>query len=148
MSLEKITAILKLADPFQTLSEEQLKLIGFVSDTRKLLADEILFSEGAIADGAYILVSGALISSHSGTKSTGPTLDQMGTTFGELALIVNKPRPATVTAIRDCELIFVPRTHFKRLIENYPDLATKVATRIKLSINRYVHALGAADVHQ
>ncbi|MCZ4272269.1 cyclic nucleotide-binding domain-containing protein [Maritalea porphyrae] len=148
MSLEEITAILKLADPFQTLSDEQLKLIGFVSDTRKLAADEILFSEGAIADGAYILVSGALVSSHAGSKSSGPALDQKGMTFGELALIVNKPRPATVTATRDSELIFVPRTHFKRLIENYPDLAAKVAARIKLSINRYVHALGAADVHQ
>jgi len=147
MSLDEITAILKLADPFQTLSDEQLKLIGFVSDARKLGADEILFSEGAIADGAYVLVSGALQTSHEGANSAGPTLSEKGTTFGELALIVDKPQSATVRALQDSELVFVSRTHFKRLILNYPELAAKVAARIKLSISRYVHALGAADVH-
>jgi len=147
MSLDEITAILRLADPFQTLSDEQLKLISFVSDTRKLAADEILFSEGAIADGAYILVSGALQSSHDGANSVGPLIREQGTTFGELALIVNKPRPATVTALQNSELVFVPRSHFKRLIENYPDLATKVADRIKLSISKYVQAIGGAGVH-
>ncbi|MFT6657561.1 cyclic nucleotide-binding domain-containing protein [Maritalea sp.] len=147
MTLDEITAILKLADPFQTLSDEQLKLIGFVSDTRKLADNEILFSEGAVADGAYILVKGAMQSSHEGAKSQGPVIKEQGTTFGELALIVDKPRPATVRAIGNTELVFVPRLHFKRLIENYPDLAAKVAARIKLSISRYVHAITAADVH-
>lgn len=147
MSLNEITAILKLADPFQTLDDEQLKLIGFVSDARSLAANEVLFSEGAIADGAYILVSGALQSTHEGATTEGPILRDKGTTFGELALIVDKPRPATVTALSDSELVFVPRKHFKRLMENYPELAAKVAARIKMSISRYVHALGAADVH-
>ncbi len=146
MSLEEITSILKLADPFQTLSEEQLKLIGFVSDTKKLSKDEVLFVEGDVADGAYILVDGALTTKHDGAKSSGKTVDVRGTTFGELALIVDKPRPATVSAVGDATLIFVPRLHFKRLIENYPELAAKVASRIKLSMNRYVNALSGARV--
>ncbi|MGJ8528628.1 cyclic nucleotide-binding domain-containing protein [Maritalea sp.] len=146
MSLEEITSILKLADPFQNLSDEQLKLIGFVSDIKNLSKDEVLFVEGDVADGAYILVEGALTSKHDGAKSTGQVIDIQGTTFGELALIVDKPRPATVSAVGEAKVIFVPRVHFKRLIENYPELAAKVATRIKLSMNRYVNALSGALV--
>jgi len=146
VALDQITSILKLAAPFSALSLEQLKLIAFVTDERVLEANDVLFHEGELADGAYILVSGALRASHHGAPMRDEEYTDAGATIGELALLVEKPRPSTVTVIDQTQLLFVPRQHFKRLIENYPDLAISVSDRIKKSMQSYVGALAKARV--
>ena len=140
MSLDEIAEILALAAPFVTLDKEQLKLIGFVSEELHLAADEILIGEGDLAAGAYILVEGELSASHAGAQHA-ETMSAPGTAIGELALLVDQPRPATITAMSEALILFVPRQHFKRLLENYPDLARKVTDQVKHSMQNYVSAL-------
>lgn len=39
-----------------------------------------------------------------------------GQSFGELALIDDKPRAATITAIEDCEMIYIMRHDYQRIL--------------------------------
>ena len=140
MSLDEIVEILALAAPFVTLDKEQLKLIGFVSEEMHLVADQVLIGEGDVAAGAYILVNGTLSAHHEGGHRS-ETMNAPGTAIGELALLVEQPRSATITATSDAHILFVPRQHFKRLLENYPELARKVTDQVKHSMQNYVSAL-------
>lgn len=140
MSLDEIVKTLSLAAPFVTLDKEQLKLIAFVSEEVALSPDQVLVGEGEVAKGAYVLIEGELQANHTGAQHH-ETISAPGTAIGELALLVEQPRPATISALSEAKLLFVPRQHFKRLLDNYPDLAQKVSDQIKHSMQNYVRAL-------
>ena len=68
----------------------------------RLERSEVLWEQGARADGWYVLVSGelSLVASEHGVTSTVGTV-RRGEVFGEVALIRGTPRSATVVAQRD-----------------------------------------------
>jgi CRP-like cAMP-binding protein len=43
--------------------------------------------------------------------------------------------------VTDCELLFVPRAAFLKLVRQYPELAQKAAQRIERELNGYLNAL-------
>lgn len=148
MTLDQIVDVLALAAPFVTLDKEHLKLIGFVSEVKEYEADAVVVEEGDSAKGAFILVSGTLQAEHSGINRPAEKISAAGSAIGELALLVEQPRPATIRAVSKSTLLFVPRQHFKRLLENYPDLAQKVSDQIKHAMQKYVGALGQVNINQ
>ncbi|RZB94442.1 potassium/sodium hyperpolarization-activated cyclic nucleotide-gated channel 1 [Asbolus verrucosus] len=46
--------------------------------------------------------------------------------FGEIALVYNEPRVATVVAVRECELFKLNRKDFQEAIEPFPELTKKI----------------------
>lgn len=90
----------------------------------RLAADEVLFLEGDPGDGCYRLDSGLLkvsvISSKGGERILailGP-----GAVVGELAILDELPRSASVTAIRDSQLSFVSRRQFAAVARAHPEI--------------------------
>ncbi|HEY8380652.1 MAG TPA: patatin-like phospholipase family protein [Microvirga sp.] len=98
---------------------------------------EVLFREGDPADALYMLVSGSLgISVRDGkggerriARSRPPE------TIGEMALISDAPRSATVVALRDSALLRLTRAAFEDLVERWPPamlyLARLLADRLR-----------------
>ncbi|MFL5024807.1 MAG: cyclic nucleotide-binding domain-containing protein, partial [Microvirga sp.] len=80
---------------------------------------EVLFREGDPADVLYMLVSGALGVSVQGDHGEQRRIARIAPseTIGEMALISNAPRSATVTALRDSVLLTLARADFESLIE-------------------------------
>jgi CRP/FNR family cyclic AMP-dependent transcriptional regulator len=104
------------------------------ASTVKLAADQALFVEGDPGNGCYRLETGLLkvsvISSSGGERILailGP-----GAVVGELSIIDELPRSASVTAIRDSELSFISRPQFATVAKEHPE------------IYRYITALLAA----
>lgn len=89
-----------------------------------LLGGEVLFREGDPADVLYMLVSGALGVSVQGSHGEQWRIARVAPpeTIGEMALISNAPRSATVTALRDSVLLTLARPDFERLIERWPSV--------------------------
>ncbi len=77
-------------------------------------AGEIIFKEGDPGDSAYLIEEGSVEVSVSSTQQT--RLDK-GELFGEIALIDQQPRTATVRAIEDTVLIPIPRQLVKERLE-------------------------------
>ena len=48
--------------------------------------------------------------------------------FGEMALVLNEPRNATVTAIADCEVFQLKKEDYVKLIESSPTMASHIST--------------------
>ncbi|WP_246812068.1 patatin-like phospholipase family protein [Microvirga sp.] len=85
---------------------------------------EVLFEEGDPADALYMLVSGALGVSVQGSHGEQRRIARISPpeTIGEMALISNTPRSATVTALRDSILFKLTRTAFERLAARWPSV--------------------------
>ena len=125
-----------------------LALFAHLDDTTlDELADELewfalpggatLFELGDPSDSLYVLKSGSL----GAFKPDGKgqlRLDGIvaaGETVGELGLIVDQPRSASVRALRDSELLRLPRSGFEDLVARHPE-AMLVSAR--LAVRRLV----------
>jgi len=89
-----------------------------------LHAGDILFQQGDAGDGCYWIQRGALkvaIASQPGQERIIAILGA-GAIVGELAMIDDLPRSATISAIVACELTFVSRAAFTDLLRRHPEL--------------------------
>ncbi|MGD2125676.1 MAG: cyclic nucleotide-binding domain-containing protein [Desulfobacteraceae bacterium] len=84
---------------------------------------EIVIKEGARGTSAYIILSGAVeVFKKSGDREVlMATLDR-GQVFGEMGLIENRPRSATVRAITDLKVRRIDREHFNELLQKKPSV--------------------------
>lgn len=91
---------------------------------RQVAAEEALFFTGDPGDGFYRLDEGLLkvsITSATGAERILAILGP-GSIVGDLAIIDGKPRSASVTALRDCKLLFVSRAAFEAFASKEPQI--------------------------
>jgi CRP-like cAMP-binding protein len=96
-------------------------------------AGEVLFHMGDPADGMYVLLEGTVdivIGGHVVENST------RGSIIGEMALIDQSRRGATVVARTDASLAKIDEARFRRIIQQNPFFATHV---MKVLANRIRH---------
>ena len=93
-----------------------MKKIKFGETTKLLLIEEeTLFNQGDEGDKAYMIISGRLSVLVDNVK-VGSMSD--GEVFGELALILNQKRSATITSMTPTELIEIDKNGLDRIIES------------------------------
>jgi signal transduction histidine kinase len=92
-------------------------------------ASSTVFEEGAPADVAYIVRQGRLAVVKCSSSGEGVLIGQRagGEIIGEMALISESPRSASVIAIEDTKLLVVTRERFRRLLIEDPDFGDYVA---------------------
>jgi CRP-like cAMP-binding protein len=86
-------------------------------------AGETLFEAGDPADAMFVLLEGSL------NVVVGEQVvenSRRGAILGEMALVDNSPRGATVVACERCKLAKVDQRRFQRLIQQNPFFATHV----------------------
>jgi len=96
-----------------------------------LESGEVLFREGDDGDSSYIIASGRVQvtvrdGKHERLLAERVRLD----TVGDLAILLNEKRSATVTAIRDTELWRIPRETFDQLVHEYPAMSLQLLRRL------------------
>ena len=124
MSLESDIAVLREVPLFADLTDDQLRLLAFGAEHRRLRQGEVVFRATARADAGFVVVSGE-IALQKGATGSEQTLGRFGpgTLIGELALITETRRPANAVAASACDLIRITRTLFHRMLEEYPEIA-------------------------
>ncbi|OPY83694.1 MAG: cAMP-activated global transcriptional regulator CRP [Smithella sp. PtaU1.Bin162] len=139
---EGVDAILKPKENFfPTITGEEARLL--FTETKFFDAGRTVITEGDFAEGAYLILEGkakAVISSDGGEKIVLGEFDR-GEIFGEMALIDNKPRSASVVTVTPCELAFMEKGAFGRIIEPLSSLSFRLMAFICLSIFRRIIAL-------
>lgn len=128
-------------DIFSSFSDEQLRLLAFVCEEVQLAPEDNLYAAGDAADGAYVLVSGALEATHSPVEGSGRFRIDPVALVGELGLMLTRPRGASVKAVRTSTLLFVPRGPFMKLLRSHPELAEDVATTLRAELSRYLDSI-------
>lgn len=86
-------------------------------------AGSVIAEEGTHGDAFYLLADGAAVVNRSGTKIA--TLGT-GDFFGEMSLLDDGPRSATVQLTRDSTLLVMHRKDFAGIIADMPGVARKL----------------------
>ena len=120
LMLESLRAVPILTN----LPEEDLELLNTRVESVSLEAGETLFREGDAGDRCYIIESGELeIVKQSGGREVFLSVRGAGDVIGELALMEDLPRMATVRAVADTVLLSVEHQHLQELLAASPSAA-------------------------
>jgi cAMP-dependent protein kinase regulator len=114
--LKRLNDVTSKSFVFNNLDENELNTVIDAIDERRFNAGEIVISEGENGDLLYIVEKGELDCSK---KSLGflKTYKE-GESFGELALLYNAPRAATIQAKTDCILWGLDRETFNHIVKD------------------------------
>lgn len=141
MQLDDAATILGRADFFEICDAEQRRLLAFASERKKFRPGSVIYASGEQPEGAHVLVSGTVSSTQDGAENNPYLIHDVGAVLGTMALVVAKPRPVTIKAVDAVETLFVPRTAFMKLANQYPDLAARAADRIRHELTSYLGAI-------
>ena len=94
-------------------------------------AGQMLFKEGTPADCAFVVADGRFELSRTGKDGRPVSLGfaERGTLLGELAMVTSVNRSMTAIAPDNAEVIRINRPLFRRMLEEYPDIAGIVRQR-------------------
>lgn len=107
---------------FGKVEEAELQSIAEEATWVGLEAGEMLFPQGMVADALYLLVSGrlsVLVRAEDGTERLMGTV-YPGESVGEMAILSDERRSATVRARRDAVLLRLDQASFRELIPRHP----------------------------
>jgi CRP-like cAMP-binding protein len=108
---------------FQDLPKKSLTRIAKTVRTRNFKSGDTIFKEGEEGVGFFIVTKGKVQVSRGGTDLATHGVDGF---FGEMALLDNHRRSATVKAMEDTECIAIMRSDFLAEVRNNPDLAIEM----------------------
>ena len=131
MALDDDVRILSGVRLFHGFSPDQLRLLAFGAETLHLSAGRDLYHEGAPADSAFVVVSGGIrLYRERGEERVDMDIAQPGTLLGELALIAPTRWLTSAEVVSDASVMRLNRKQFRRILEEYPDLARLLQRRI------------------
>ena len=113
---------------FSELSDDQLESISSFTFGKTFSPGELIVEEGQTGNGLYIIVSGN-VEVLKGDLNDGPQLlakRGAGDVFGEMALLGEWPRTATVRAVDQVECLGVDRWVFLSQLERHPQVSIKM----------------------
>ena len=111
--------LLRRTSLFRPLPPPQLEAVARRGTWLTVVAGTVLVREGEIGDRYYVIADGALEVTHDGTPLR--VMDVPGSGFGEIALLLDVPRTATVTATTEAVLFAIDRGPFRAAVTGHPE---------------------------
>ena len=118
---------------FRTLDAARIAAVAGVLRARRAERGERLIRKGDQADSMYFIVSGEVEVDQENNAPKGRL--GAGDFFGEIALIADRERTATITALSACKLLLLHKDDFEGFMDAHPDLkdAVRVAAKRRLA---------------
>ena len=150
MTLQEDVELLRNIPLFAKIEPSKLKLLAFTAQRLTYNAGDSLFHQGDEGDSAYIIVDGdadVLVDS-----PTGPiTVATVGKNdfVGEIAILCDVPRTATITAKTTLTTMRISKELFFQLVCQFPQMSIEImrelAHRLEVTTRRLQEALSKAE---
>jgi CRP/FNR family cyclic AMP-dependent transcriptional regulator len=137
---------------FAGLSDEELSLLEHHANIRSYQKNAILINEGDDTDSLYLILSGKVRIFMSNEDGKEIILNEQGPGehFGELALLDDAPRSASVMAMEKTRVSLISRQDFREVLGRHPDIALSLiqdlSRRVRL-LSENVKNLALLDVY-
>jgi predicted acylesterase/phospholipase RssA/CRP-like cAMP-binding protein len=130
------------SDEVALLVEESPVFGSLPADTRAFLCTrfeplalpggEVLMRQGDDPDALYLIAVGRLRVSITRADGSENILNELGRgeVVGEMALMTNDPRSATVSAVRDSQLLRLPTDAYTELVAQHPEALREIMTHL------------------
>jgi CRP/FNR family cyclic AMP-dependent transcriptional regulator len=146
------TAVLKAVPLFASFPEDQLRMLTAVVTRRSLPRSTTVMASGDPTDSLYIVLSGRLKVMMSDAEGKEVILSILGPGefFGEMGLIDDAPRSASVVSIEACELLSIAKRDFKKCLAENFEMAQAVMrglVRRLRDADRKIGSLALLDVY-
>lgn len=137
MDILKEAECLRKVPMFAKLESSKLKLLAFTSEYLTFDDGEILFHAGDPADCAYVIMNGevAILAKTDAGDVVVDTLRE-NQIFGEMALLNNAPRNATLRASGRLQALRITDAVFLKLISENPEVALDVMHQLSDKLAR------------
>lgn len=106
---------------FRGFTEVQAKALLTNSTQKKLNPNDVLLQEGSEGREMYLLLSGSMDVTAQGRKPPVAKILPIGV-VGEIGMLLNYPRTATVTAAQPCQLIEFTKEKLDQAFKKDPQL--------------------------
>jgi CRP/FNR family transcriptional regulator, cyclic AMP receptor protein len=119
--------LLKRTPLFAGCSKNELRELAKTADELDLREGTVLTREGRPGREFFVLIEGT-----AQVTKKGKTIAELGPGdwLGEIALITDSPRTATVTATSPVDVLVITDRRFRSVVETMPSIALKVLARV------------------
>jgi CRP/FNR family transcriptional regulator, cyclic AMP receptor protein len=118
---------------FSGVGRHGLERLGMLSDEIDVPAGKVLMRQGEIGSDMMVIVSGTVAIDRDGERVN--TLGA-GDFFGEIALVDDGPRTATVTVEEACRLLVITHRDFHAMMEEFPEVQSQVLNALARRVRR------------
>ena len=137
---------------FSSLTDDQLVMVAQTGVIRRFAKGQVILNQSSPGDTFYIVISGhvKVVLLHEDGREIVLSLLKEGNFFGELSLLDNDPRSATVIAVEDTTLFMFTKRQFYQLIETYPSILKKILKEICVRLrhaDEKIESLAFLDVY-
>ncbi len=152
MAHEENKAFLRRVPLFSGLTEAQLETLAAGSARRSYPKGRTVVSEGEPSQSMYIQLAGRAKVQRSDAEGKEVILAVLGAGefFGEMSLIDDAPRSASVITLEPCEFMAVSKEAFKAMLVQSPDVAMNVMrglVRRLREADKKIETLALLDVY-
>ena len=146
------TTVLRNVPLFSGFADDQLATLTQVVTRRSVPRGSMLMAQGDQTDSLYIIISGRLKVMMGDAEGKEVILAMLGPgeIVGEMGLIDDSPRSATVTAVEPSELLSISKREFRRCLAENFDMAMGVMrglVRRLREADRKIGSLALLDVY-
>ena len=146
------TTVLKSVPLFASFPDDQLRMLVTVVTRRSAPRASVIMAAGAQIDSLYIVISGRLkvMMGDADGKEVILSLIGPGEFFGEMGLIDDSPRSASVVTIEPCELLSIAKRDFKKILAENFEMSMAVMrglVRRLREADRKIGSLALLDVY-
>ena len=129
---QQLASVPLLAD----LDDRVRRRLAEVGKRRTYDADDPIVKEGSTGTALYIILSGK-----ARVEREGQVIGELspGEFFGELALIEEHPRSATVIAVTETDCLLFPAWEFTALLKEHPEIAVPIMRALIGRLHRREH---------
>lgn len=129
---ELIFSILNELDIFSDLDESCLRTLSHLFEEKEYRREEVILEEGSIGTSMMIIAQGKVRVSQKADTRNEEALKilQTGDVFGEMALLEDLPRSATVIAHTHVIIVSIERSEFMGFLEKDPQNGLKIMFKL------------------
>jgi CRP/FNR family transcriptional regulator, cyclic AMP receptor protein len=129
--------LLRRVPLFSGIEPSKLKLLAFTSEVVTYHPGQVLFRKGDVGDAAYVIIKGGAqvtVTTDAGDIPVAELKD--GDFLGEIAILCDTPRTATITASTELKTLRIRKEPFFELLKQFPEMAIEMTRLLAERLTR------------
>lgn len=137
-SRDRLVSIIGDLPFFEAFETDEIKRFAQNFSLQNIKEGAVLFKEDDIGDYLFFIIDGVMEIVVKATNKQNEVIAtcSSGASIGEMSLLDEYERSATVRAFTDCEILVLTKSKFDSIVAKHPDLGVKVLKGLAKNISK------------